>query len=262
MTIAPPAGRAGGPLVSVLLSSRNGARFLSEALDSLARQTWPHLEIIAVDDGSTDTTGDLLAAFAARHRATRVLRTSGLGLAGALALAAREARGEYLARHDDDDRSRPERLERQVRFLESHRRIVALGTEAIRLDEAGHEHGRYGVPMDARAIRRVARQDPPFVHGSVMMRRSAYEAAGGYRAAFRSSEDLDLWLRMDPVSLANLGEPLYAWRRHAGSETTRRRPAMLDFAAIARAFAAERRATGRDSYPLLERAGGRAPRAA
>ena len=89
------------------------------------------------------------------------------------------------------------------------------------------------------------------------MRRTAYESAGGYRAAFRMSEDLDLWLRMDPATLANLPEPLYAWRRHGSSQTARGRATMLDYAAIARAFAEERRATGRDSYALLERAGGR-----
>jgi len=246
-----------GPLVSVLLASRNGERYLDETLAGLAAQTWPHVEVVAVDDGSTDATPAILARFAGSHPRARVVRTPGLGVAGALALAAREARGELLARHDDDDRSRPERLERQVRFLETHPAIAVVGSAADIVDERGTRTGAYALPLAPAAIRRVARRDPPFVGGAVLMRRAAYEAAGGYRAAFRMSEDLDLWLRMDPATFANLAEPLYQWRRHGGSQTARGRGIMLDFAAIARAFAAERRATGRDSYPLLERGGGR-----
>ena len=242
------------PLVSVLLASKNGERYLEEALAGLAAQTWPHVEVVAVDDGSTDRTPGILAGFAAAHPRARVIRTPGLGVAGALALAAREARGELFARQDDDDRSHPERLERQVRFLETHPGIAVVGCAADIVDERGARAGAYALPLTPAAIRRVARRDPPFVGGAVMMRRSAYEAAGGYRAAFRMSEDLDLWLRMDPATLANLPETLYGWRRHGASQTARGRATMLDFAAIARAFAEERRATGRDSYALLERA--------
>jgi glycosyltransferase involved in cell wall biosynthesis len=246
-----------GPLVSVLLASRNGERYLDEALAGLAAQTWPHVEVVAVDDGSTDDTPAILARFAGSHPRARVVRTPGLGVAGALALAAHEAQGELLARHDDDDRSRPERLERQVRFLAAHPAIAVVGSAADIMDERGAHTGAYALPLAPAAIRRVARRDPPFVGGAVLMRRAAYQAAGGYRAAFRMSEDLDLWLRMDPATFANLAEPLYQWRRHGGSQTARGRGIMLDYAAIARAFAAERRATGRDSYALLERAGER-----
>jgi hypothetical protein len=245
------------PLVSVLLASRNGERYLEEALSGLARQTWPRVEVVAVDDGSTDGTPGILARFAASRSGTRVIRTPGLGVAGALALAAGEARGEFFARQDDDDISRPERLERQARYLVAHPGIGVVGSAADIVDERGARVGAYALPLTSAAIRRVARRDPPFVGGAVMMRRSAYEAAGGYRAAFRMSEDLDLWLRMDPAAFANLEEPLYAWRRHGASQTSRGRGIMLDCAAIARAFAEERRATGRDSYALFERAGGR-----
>src|SRR5438093_6818118 len=109
-----------GPLVSVLLATKNGERYLEEALAGLAAQTWPHFEVVAVDDGSTDRTPSILARFAGSRPDARVIRTPGLGVAGALVLAAREARGELLARQDDDDRSHPERLLRQVRFLETH----------------------------------------------------------------------------------------------------------------------------------------------
>ena len=241
----------------MLLACRDGERYLEEALAGLAAQTWPRVEVVLVDDGSTDRTPAILARFAASHACARVIRTPGLGVAGALALEARDARGDLFARQDDDDRSHPERFERPVGFLAAHPGIGVVGSAADILDERGTRAGAGALALDARAIRRVARRDPPFAGGAVMMRRTAYESAGGYRAAFRMSEDLDLWLRMDPATLANLPEPLYAWRRHGSSQTARGRATMLDYAAIARAFAEERRATGRDSYALLERAGGR-----
>ena len=244
------------PLVSVLLASRNGSRYLEESLASLAAQTYPEIEIVAVDDGSTDRTPGILAAFASKHPRARVLRTEGVGLAGALALAASHASGRYLARQDDDDRSRPERIARQVAVLESNPDLAVLGTGTAVIDEHGHVTGPYAVPTERGAIRRTLLRATPFVHGSVMMRRTAYEAAGGYRAPFRASQDYDLWLRLGAdAGLANLPEPLYEWRLHPSGVFSRARHDQLFYSAVARAFADERRRSGSDSCALLESSG-------
>lgn len=241
------------PLVSVLLASRNGSRYLEESLASLEAQSYPAIEIVAVDDGSSDRTSEILAAFARRHSGARLLRTEGIGLAGALAKAANEARGVYLARQDDDDRSHPERIARQVAHLEAHPATAVLGTAATVIDAQGSPIQAYPVPADAASIRRTLLRATPFVHGSVMMRRDAYERAGGYRAAFRASQDFDLWLRMGPdAALVNLPESLYEWRSHPGGVFARARADQLFYAAAARAFADERRLEGRDSIALLE----------
>jgi len=236
------------PLVSVLIASRDGARYLAEALESLAAQRYQALEIVAVDDGSADATPRILADFAARHGRTRVHTTAGLGLAGALALAARDAQGELLARQDDDDLSDPERIARQVAAFEARPELAALGTAARVIDAEGRAVGVEPVPQSVEAIARWLRRGPPFVHGSVMMRRSAYEKAGGYRAAFGASQDYDLWLRLShPSGMANLPEPLYAWRRHPGGVFARARESQLFFSALARTFADERAVRGEDS---------------
>ena len=240
------------PLVSVLLASRNGQRFLPEALQGISAQTYPAIETILVDDGSEDGTAAILERFAAEHPRTRVLRAPGIGLAAALAIAAREANGDYFARHDDDDRSHPERIERQVSYLEAHPGVGVLGTAANTIDTEGRRIGIYPVPLSPEAIRRTLRRAVPFAHGSVMMRRSAYEAAGGYRGAFRASQDYDLWLRVPAdAGLANLPEPLYEWRLHPSGVFSRTRLDQMFFAAVARTFADERRARGRDSVDLL-----------
>lgn len=244
-----------GPLVSVVLASRNGERFLAESLASLAAQTWPHVELLLADDGSTDATGAMLERFAAAHPQARVLHTGGMGAAGARARALAEARGEFLSLQDDDDRSHPERLERQARHLIAHPEIQLLGTAAETIDEQGAVVAGYPVPLGREAIARTLRRAPAFVHGSVMMRRDAYRAAGGYRAPFRAAEDYDLYLRMPAgAELANLSEPLYAWRRHSGNSFARARNDHLFFLAVARAFRDERAATGRDSIEALAQA--------
>jgi glycosyltransferase involved in cell wall biosynthesis len=240
------------PLVSVVLATRNGERFLPQALASLAEQTWPHVELLAVDDGSTDRTGELLERYAEGHPPARVLHTAGVGPAAARALALAGARGTFFAVQDDDDVSHPERLERQVRHLLARPRTALLGTAADIIDERGARVKPYPMPLEPDAIRRKLRRAPAFVHGSVMMRREAYAAAGGYRAPFRATEDYDLYLRMPAeAALETLPETLYAWRQHPGNSFARRRGDHLFFLATARAFDAERRATGGDSVRLL-----------
>jgi glycosyltransferase involved in cell wall biosynthesis len=178
-----------------------------------------------------------------------------VGLAGALAAAAREATGDLLARQDDDDISHPQRLEKQVAYLAAHPEVAVVGSATERIGPDGSALGAYPVPLEAAAIARALRRGPPFVHGSVLMRAAAYHEAGGYRAAFRAAQDYDLWLRFRPPAFANLPEPLYRWRSHPGGVFARARDEQLRFAALARAFAAERAQRGADSYDEFAAAG-------
>jgi glycosyltransferase involved in cell wall biosynthesis len=190
-------------------------RYVGEALRSLLGQSLTDLEVIVVDDGCTDGSLRVVEGFD-DHR-VRIIRAphgrhQGLDLALNAGLA--EARGTYIARQDADDVSLPSRLARQVAALAADDRRAAVGTAAELMDAEGRPMHVVRPPASDRDIRRTIAKRTPMFHGSVMMRRSALEAVGGYRAFYRC-EDVDLWLRLlDTFRLANLQEALYRYRIH------------------------------------------------
>jgi len=198
----------------------NGAPQVREAVLSVLSQTMADLELIVVDDDSTDSTPEILASF--RDPRLQVLRRARGGLTSALNVALRLARGPLVARLDADDVALPERLERQLSFLSARPDVGLVGTAAREVDAAGREVAVVRPPTDDAGIRRALIRRNPFVHSSVVMRRAAVEQAGGYDEAFPVAQDYDLWMRMSRVTrMANLPEPLVVRRLRPGrvSET-------------------------------------------
>jgi glycosyltransferase involved in cell wall biosynthesis len=213
-----PAGTVERPVVSVLLAVRNGGSYLAEALGSIQAQTLRAWELVVVDDGSNDDTPALLAAAARSDARIRVFRQEPLGLVAALNRAAAEARGEFLARMDADDRAHPQRLARQVDFLAAHPEVGVLGTAIRRIGAAG---GTWTRPEDDATLRAALLFEAPFAHPTVMLRRSIWQVAReGYREDFRAAEDIDLWERLAPhTRFANLPDVLLDYRVHPGQVT-------------------------------------------
>ena len=206
------------PQVSVVLSVRNGAGDLPRAVASILQQTFTEFELIAIDNGSTDGTGEILDSLSDPR--VRVVHQKNMGLAGALNRGIGLARGQYIARQDHDDLALPSRLARQVAFMQASPRCALLGTRAeIRTgDRPGfrfHDH-----PTDDAALRFELLFDNPFVHSSVMLRKSAVEAAGGYSTdpTRQPPEDYELWSRLARQwEVANLPERLTVYRETPGS---------------------------------------------
>ncbi len=195
------------PAVSVLMAVYDGARWVGAAVESLLAQTLADLEVVVIDDGSTDTTAEVLAAF--RDPRLRVERRERAGLTRALTRALELAQAPLIARLDADDVALPERLERQRRFLDAHPDVGLLGTWAREVDVTGREVAIVRPPVDDAAIRRALIRVNPFVHSTVMMRRSALERTAGYDPAYQVAQDYDLWMRMARVTrLANLPDAL------------------------------------------------------
>jgi glycosyltransferase involved in cell wall biosynthesis len=204
--------------VSVVLPVRDGERFLAEALESILRQTYADLEVVVVDDGSTDGTADVLAGF--RDERLRVVRQEPAGLVAALQRGVAEARAPLIARMDADDVSEPERLERQVELLGRRPRVGMVATWVAVIDEEGRELRREVQPSAHEDLARRLLLRNPFQHGSVLLRRDALEAVGGYRADYGANEDYDLWRRLTRSwELACVPEVLYRYRVHAGAVT-------------------------------------------
>jgi len=221
------------PAVSVLVGVHNGAPWVSRAVESVLGQTLADLDLIVVDDGSTDATPTLLAAV--RDSRLIVERQSRTGLTRALNRALARARAPLIARLDADDVALPARLERQRAFLEGHPDVGLLGTAARVVDEADRELAVIRPPEADPAIRRALIRRNPFVHSSVMARRALVEQVGGYDASFPVAQDYDLWLRLSAVTrMANLPEPLVIRRLIPGRVTAERDSARLRSEARAR----------------------------
>lgn len=199
------------PAVSVLMGVWNGAPWVREAVESVLAQTAGDLELIVIDDDSTDATPGILESF--RDPRLRLERRPRGGLTSALNAALRLARAPLVARLDADDVALPERLDRQRAFLDAHPDVGLLGTAAREVDASGHEVAVVRPPAGDREIRLALIRRNPFVHSSVMARREVVERVGGYDAAFSVAQDYDLWMRMSRVTrLANLPEPLVTRR--------------------------------------------------
>jgi len=198
---------------------RDGAAHLPEAIASLEGQTDGDFEVIAVDDGSTDGTPDLLADWAARDARVRLLRQAPSGIVGALERGRAAARGRWLARMDADDVSEPERFARQRALMQSDPALAACGTQVRYFPRAAVRDGarRYERWLnDLIEPDRVARAlfvECPLAHPAFFMSAEAVGRAGGYRER-GWPEDYDLVLRLwrGGGLLANVPEVLLRWR--------------------------------------------------
>jgi hypothetical protein len=233
------------PVVSIVMAAHNAARHLAETMDGIFAQTSDSWELIAIDDGSTDDTGDILDRYAKEDTRIRVIRQGNRGLAASLNSGVAEARGLYIARLDADDVPMPHRLATQVAWLDRHPEVVMVGSSAIYLAEGIRTNTLKSVPTDPRTIRRLLVHGNCMIHPTVVMRKSALMAAGGYRTCFRAAQDYDLWLRMvEQGPIANIAEPLIYYRIHSEQATVRKLHQQV-WGVIAAQHAARQRRAGR-----------------
>jgi glycosyltransferase involved in cell wall biosynthesis len=231
------------PAVSVIMAVYNGEPWLGEAVDSVLGQTLADVELIVVDDGSTDGTLGVLDQ--RRDRRLTVLRQSRGGQTAALNRGLRSARAPLLARLDADDVALPDRLARQVAFLSAHPEVGLLGSGCHEISPAGATVRTLTPPAEDPAIRHSLIRANPFIHSSVMFRRAAVDAAGGYDESFAVAQDYDLWLRMSRVTrLANLPAPLVLRRLAPGRLSSARDTTRLRDEIVARL-----RAVRQGTYP-------------
>jgi hypothetical protein len=214
--------------ISVLLPVRDAALTLDEAMASVLAQSLREIEVVAVDDGSVDGSGERLEVWAARDRRVRVLRGPARGLVAALNEGIGACRAPLVARMDADDICHPERLAAQHAFLGDHPALGVVGSlvEGRTLDgqPLGPGMARYlawsNRLCEAAAIARERFIESPLVHPSVLVRRAVLE--DGYRAG-PFPEDYELWLRLlgQGVAMAKVPRVLLTWRERPDRATRR-----------------------------------------
>ena len=233
------------------MSVFNGERYVGGAIESILKQTHRDFEFIVIDDGSKDRTLKILRSFSDPRLFIHVQKNE--GLTKSLNKAIAMARGEYLARQDADDFSCPDRLEKQVCYLDANPEIGLLGTHVTFIDEEGHEFYVWKMPTEHSEIRMTMIEDSnSFCHGAVLFRKECVATVGYYREAFQYTQDYDLWLRIsDRYRVANLPEVLYRFRRSSGTISRKKLSRQIDYHILAIELAKERQRNGVDSLNRL-----------
>ena len=177
------------PLISVVLSTYNDERYIKESIDAVLGQSFVDFEFIIWNDGSTDSTEEIIKTY--RDDRIRYFYHENTGLGKALALACKQARGKYIARIDGDDICFPYRFEKEVAILESHPEVVLVSSSVYYIDENGVFLGRsYPWTWDRNIKRKLN-----IVHPAAMFRREIYENTCGY-LDIKSAQDRILWSKL------------------------------------------------------------------
>ncbi|MFZ4640079.1 MAG: glycosyltransferase [Nodosilinea sp.] len=202
----------------------NSERYIGLAIESILSQTFTKFEFIIIDDGSRDRTVNIIENYLQKDRRICFVARQHRGISATRNELLSKARGEFIAVMDADDIALPERLESQVNFLNSHPKVVCLGSTQQWIDEAGRYLWIHPEPeRDAEIQQSLLVGRTCINNSSAMMRREAVIQAGGYDESLAQAEDLDLFLRLGEIGkLANLPDPLIQYRQHANSISDRR----------------------------------------
>jgi glycosyltransferase involved in cell wall biosynthesis len=213
------------PLISVVMPAYQAAEHIERAVQSILAQTFGGWELVALDDGSSDETPDILARFAASDSRIRPIRLSHVGIAAALNQGIAAARGEWIARMDADDRMLPRRLQAQLEFAASHPDLALTGCLVRLVSEMppAREPGMQRFVNWANALvtpRDIAREmfvDCPVPHPSFFVRREFLVREGGYTLE-DEPEDYELVLRLHARGLqfGKIPETLLEWTDRPG----------------------------------------------
>ncbi len=201
------------PTISVIMSVYNGERYLRQAIDSILTQTYEDFEFIIINDGSTDSTVEILRSYTDPR--LRIIEQENIGLTRSLNRGVALAKGKYIARMDADDLSMPERFARQVAFLDAHPEIGMVGTSGLIQNETRGVGWEYPVHILDEDIRHNLIKGNQFVHTSVMLRKVVLQSLGGYDETYPYIQDYELWVRLAALTrLANLPDVLVIHREH------------------------------------------------
>ncbi|WP_417535536.1 glycosyltransferase family 2 protein [Methylophaga sp.] len=210
------------PKISVVMAVYNGGSYLKLAIDSILNQTFTDFEFIIINDGSTDTTLDVLTEYSSHDERIRVVSRGNKGLVASLNEGISIARAPFIARMDADDIAFPSRLEKQLTFISENSNIVCVGSYYEVIDDEGLKLTISKGPIKNDSIQSALMKGHTVIcHPTAMFRTDAVRSVGGYDEKFFLVEDLDLWLKLGEVGdLSNIPEPLLSYRTNSNSVST------------------------------------------
>ncbi|WP_413438378.1 glycosyltransferase [Sulfuriferula sp. GW1] len=210
------------PRVSVLMAAYNCAAYIGEAIDSVLAQTMPDLELILVDDGSTDHSPEIMARYAAQDARVTVHRQENQGIGSATNQALRLARAPYVAILDSDDAMEPERLALQADYLDRHADIAAVGSQWFTMNTQGEILGIDRQPTDPDSLFTLMFAYFALHHPTIMARKEAMLGCGGYDTTVKQGcMDYGLFskLLLAGHRMTNLPKLLTRWRFNPSGAT-------------------------------------------
>lgn len=206
------------------MAVKDGEKFVAAAIESVLSQTFKDFEFIIVDDGSSDSTGEIIENFSKKDdRILTISNEENIGLTKSLNKAITLSTGTYIARMDADDISLPERLQKQVEFLGSNPACGMIGSWAEIIDVDSKRITDYKYPTKSEELKKVLINYNPFVHSSIVFRKSIFEAVGLYDEDWRYAQDYELFFRIaEKYEIANVPEILIRHRIDENSITRKK----------------------------------------
>lgn len=214
------------PVVTVLMPVYNGDKFLAAAIESILTQTFRDFELIVVDDGSFDSSNEIIKKYQIKDPRVILITQENEGIVAALNKALFSARGYFCMRMDADDVCLPDRIEKQLNFLKENSEVFVVGGQGYIIDEEGD----FIRPLPVLVMHDEINDDLLYrfnsraiIHPAVMFRTDEIRKIGGYRDGYLWAEDLDLFLRVAEVGkLANLDSVVIHYRKHGNSITDKK----------------------------------------
>ncbi len=199
------------PLVSIVIPVHNGERYIKESIDSCIAQTYSNIEIIVVDDKSTDGTLDILKGYGEKITVLPVEKQNGLG--NVINIGIRASKGKYIARMDADDIMYPDRILKQVEYLENNPSCVAIGGQIDIINEESEVTSHREYALDDKDLKKNRFLFQPFAHPAVTLRKSTLEEIGLYPEDMWKVEDVKLFLILSTKGeFANLPDTVLKYR--------------------------------------------------
>lgn len=185
------------PLISVVIPVFNAEPFLNKAIESILNQTLRDIEIIIINDASTDKSLQIINKFKKKDKRIRLINNrKNIQMSKSINLGIKKAKTDFIARMDQDDIALPNRLDIQYSFLKSHPNIAIVGSDIITINDSGDSIGKRTYPTSSKKLKEVMFRYSPFAHPTVMFRKKVFTKLGGFNPQMVPCEDTDLWFRL------------------------------------------------------------------